>query len=172
MITIMNAIAALGLPAAGPADAVSEADYANVVFHHGAERPDWSLIAAKIAELSMPNSEDVDSERDRRMATFTFSGVSYDFDAQSRALIDKARVSATNYIFVHGPQPGNLRWADASVDFGWIAADNTFHTMDAEACVSFGTSAAAWEGRHVLAARALKNMTPIPEDYAAAKWWP
>lgn len=168
----MNAIAALGLPAAGPADAVSEADYANVVFHHGAERPDWSLIAAKMAELAMPNRKDVDAERDRRMALFAFDGVAYDFDDQSRALIDKARVSATNYIFVHGPQPGNLRWADAGADFGWIAADNTFHKMDAEYCVSFGTAAAAWEGKLILAARALKNATPIPLNYSDDAWWP
>lgn len=114
----------------------------------------------------------VDAERDRRLQLFTFAGVLYDFDEQSRALIDKARVSAMNYIIVAGPQPGNLRWADANQDFGWIAADNTFHTMDAETCLSFGTAAASWEGRHILAARAIKNLSTIPADYASDARWP
>lgn len=126
----------------------------------------WPYVAPAL------NSGDVDRERDRRMQTFVFSGVVYDFDESSRALIDKARVSAMNYILVAGPQPGNLRWADANQDFGWIAADNTFHTMDAEACLSFGTSAASWEGRHILAARAIKNLSPIPADYASDARWP
>lgn len=118
------------------------------------------------------NSGDIDRERDRRLLTFVFSGVVYDFDEASRALIDKARVSAMNYIIVAGPQPGNLRWADANQDFGWIAADNTFHTMDAETCLSFGTAAASWEGRHILAARSIKNLSPIPTDYASNARWP
>lgn len=118
------------------------------------------------------SKSDVDAERERRLCSFVFSGVAYDFDESSRALIDKARVSAMNYIIVAGPQPGNLRWADANKDFGWIAADNTFHTMDAETCLSFGTSAASWEGRHILAARAIKNLSPIPADYASDARWP
>lgn len=127
----------------------------------------WTTYSA-----TLPTNGDVDAERDRRLATFAFGGVVYDFDEVSRALIDKARVSAMNYIIVAGPQPGNLRWADATQDFGWIAADNTFHVMDAETCLSFGTAAASWEGRHILAARAIKNLSPIPADYAADARWP
>lgn len=127
---------------------------------------DWAVVQLPLSGV------DVDNELVKRLRTITFQGVEYDFDEQSRALIDKARVSAMNYIIVSGPQPGNLRWADPNMDFGWIAADNTFHTMDAETCLSFGTAAASWEGRHILAARAIKNLITVPVDYASDARWP
>lgn len=134
---------------------------------------DRVYVDAEGAIVFLPLSGvDVDFERDRRMRIVVFGGVAYNFDEHSRAIIDKARVSAMNYIIVNGPQTGNLRWADPNMDFGWIAADNTFHTMDAETCLSFGTAAASWEGRHILAARAIKNMIPVPANYAADEWWP
>lgn len=122
--------------------------------------------------VTPPTAADVDAERERRLSSFSFGGVVYDFDEASRALIDKARVSAMNYIIVAGPQPGQLRWADQNLDFGWISADNSFNPMDAQTCLAFGTAAASWEGRHILAARAIKNLSPIPPDYAADARWP
>lgn len=115
---------------------------------------------------------DVDAERDRRLQTFTFAGVVYDFDEISRNRIDKARGSALAAL-IAGAEPGDLRWADPNNDFGWISADNTFHTMDAQTALAFGNAAAAWEGLHIVAARNLKNQNPIPSDYATnASYWP
>ena len=114
----------------------------------------------------------VDAERDRRLMTFTFGGVVYDFDEISRNRIDKARGSALAAI-IAGAEANDLRWADANNDFGWIAADNSFTTMDAPTTLAFGNAAAAWEGLHIVAARALKNMSPIPSDYATNdNYWP
>ena len=183
MASILSARYAIPLPPGGyPADASVIAVHATYGEQHrraNDDIDDGGMLAfladgGVIGPYVAPdlNSGDVDRERDRRLRTFVFSGVAYDFDEASRALIDKARVSAMNYIIVAGPQPGNLRWADPNMDFGWIAADNNFHTMDAETCLSFGTSAASWEGRHILAARAIKNLSPIPADYASNARWP
>lgn len=129
-----------------------------------------SVVAAFDPEA--PTSDSVDAERDQRLQSFTFGGVLYDFDEVSRNRIDKARGSALAAL-IAGAQPGDLRWADANHDFGWIAADNTFHTMDAQTTLAFGNAAAAWEGLHIVAARNLKNMSPIPADYATnAAYWP
>lgn len=113
----------------------------------------------------------VNAERDRRISKFTFNGVVYDYDPTSSDRIDKARGSALAAI-IAGAQPGNLRWADPEVDFGWIAANNSFTLMDAPTTLAFGNAAAAWEGLHIVAARTLKDMTNIPEDYANDSYWP
>ena len=114
---------------------------------------------------------DVDAERNRRTSTFTFSGVVDQLDNMSMAYIDKARVSALAAV-LSGKIVGDLTWADPDVDFGWIAADNTFNTMDAHTCLAFGNAAASWKGRHIVAARAIKNLSPIPADYASDARWP
>jgi hypothetical protein len=118
-----------------------------------------------------PTSDDVDRERDRRLMTFSFGGKVYDFDEISRNRIDKARGSALAAI-IAGAEANELRWADANNDFGWIAADNSYNTMDAQTTLAFGNAAAAWEGLHIVAARNLKNLDPIPEGYADDQYWP
>jgi hypothetical protein len=113
----------------------------------------------------------INVERDRRLERFTFGGVVYDFDATSRARIDKARGSALAAL-IAGAQANDLRWADPDTDFGWIAANNSFTLMDAPTTLAFGNAAAAWEGLHIVAARNLKDMQPVPENYANDSYWP
>lgn len=113
----------------------------------------------------------VNAERDRRLRTFRFNGTEFDFDPTSRGRIETARNSA-GWAIVAGKQPGDLRWADPNIDFGWIAADNSFVVMDAPTTLAFGNAAAAWEGRHIVAARLIKDMSPIPEAYADDQYWP
>ncbi len=115
--------------------------------------------------------DDVDRERDRRLGAFVFGGVEYDFDTASRALIGKARGSALPAILA-GAQVGDYRWADIDNDFGWIDKANEYNLMDAHTCLAFGNAAASWEGRHIIAGRVIKNMTPIPANYASNDWWP
>jgi hypothetical protein len=117
------------------------------------------------------DGSNVDAERDRRLEKFVFAGVEYDFDVLSRGRIDKARGSALAAM-IAGAEANDLRWADADHDFGWIAADNSFTLMDAPTALAFGNAAAAWEGLHIVAARNLKNMSPIPSDYASNSYWP
>jgi hypothetical protein len=73
---------------------------------------------------------------------------------------------------VSGAQPGNVRWSGGDVDFTWITQDNQIVTMDAHTVVAFGKTAAGHESAHILAARAIKNQSPIPADYADDAYWP
>lgn len=115
---------------------------------------------------------DVDAERDRRVALMAFNGKTYDCDKTSLRRIDTAKTNALAAI-INGAQLADLRWADPNIDFAWIAHDNSATPMDAQTCLAFGMAAASWEGRHIVAARALKNMNPIPADYATnAAYWP
>jgi hypothetical protein len=123
--------------------------------------------------VSFPvTADDVNRERDRRLATFTFNGVEFDFvdDKGSESNIQGAYSLAFSAI-IAGAQPGNLRWADPASDFGWIAHDNSIVTMDAPTVIEFGKKAAAHKSALIFRARALKNMSPIPADYASDQYW-
>ncbi|MFN7224426.1 MAG: DUF4376 domain-containing protein, partial [Paracoccaceae bacterium] len=114
----------------------------------------------------------VNAERDRRMsATFLFSGKRYDCDRDSTARITGAATLA-GFALGAGAQPGDLRWHGGDADFVWIAADNSFTPMDAPTCFAFGQAAAANQSAHIFAARALKDMDPIPADFADDTRWP
>jgi hypothetical protein len=117
-------------------------------------------------------SRDVNRERDRRThAGFMFQGKLYQFDPDSRSRITGAATLA-KFAILAGAQPGNYRWMNPSADSSWIAADNTLTLMDAQTASAFGDAAAVHEQRHIFAARAIKAMSPIPLDYADAKYWP
>lgn len=129
--------------------------------------------AAAIAEAAKAElSGQVDAERDRRIdAGFTFNGVVF----QSRATDRENVAGAAQLAFmavVGGAQPGDLRWASAGTDYQWIAADNSIVTMDAPTVVDFGKAAAAEKQALIFAARTIKDMNPIPADFADDKWWP
>lgn len=119
-----------------------------------------------------PTAAHIDAERDRRMAELTFQGHSFNCDATSLRRIETAKTTALAAI-INGAQPGNLRWADEALDFAWITRDNARVLMDAQTCLAFGLAAASWEGRHILAARALKDLGQTPSDYASnPAYWP
>lgn len=138
-------------------------------------------FAAQVPPLVMPevkpdtavSKADVDAERDRRInGDFTFNGKVYQCDEISRQRIDRARSSAIAAI-QNGALPGDLRWCFEDIDFLWIAKDDSLSEMDAHATVAFGSAIGAREGKLILAARALKNMEPIPSDYATNEaYWP
>ncbi|MFT4162864.1 hypothetical protein [Shinella sp.] len=114
----------------------------------------------------------VDAERDSRIAAgFTFAGVFYQTRPEDRENIAGASTAALAAI-VAGAQPGDLRWHGKPKDFEWIAADNSTHPMDAHTMFSFGEAALAHKADHIFAARELKNMDPIPLDYADNGYWP
>lgn len=62
-------------------------------------------------------------------------------------------------------------WHGGSEPFGWIAADNEVVSMDAQTVFAFGQAAAAVETRLIFAARALREMDPIPENFTDDAWW-
>lgn len=100
----------------------------------------------------------VDIERDRRIdAGFYFEGVRY----QSRPG-DRENIAGAVLIAV----------ADPAYTTEWIAADNSVVQMDAPTLLRFGRTAADHKQALIFAARQLKDMQPIPQDYTDDKWWP
>lgn len=126
----------------------------------------------ELAAHRLEMAERVKDERDRRLPLdFEFNGKSYQRDAISIARISGAGALALGAM-MSGAQPGDLRWHGRDTDFVWIASDDTLTPMDAQTCFAFGARAAAVETEIVFAAKALREMDPIPADYADDKYWP
>lgn len=118
-----------------------------------------------------PTSLDVNRERDRRLGSnFTFGGKPFQRDVSAVKRITGAYSMALAAI-VGGAQTGNYRWHGGSADFAWIAADNSLVAMDAQTVIAFGNACAAIEEDLVIKARAIKDLDPIPDDFAADAWW-
>jgi len=120
-----------------------------------------------------PQNHHVDDERDRRIKTFTFQGKVFDF-IDKNGSSDNIAGAATLALgaIIAGKQPGDLRWSNPQADFGWIAHDNTVVMMDAQTTFALGQAAASWKSAHIFAGRVIKNMSPIPADYADNARWP
>lgn len=127
---------------------------------------DWVTPVASVT------TDQIDAERDRRIdAGFTFNGKQYQTRQTDRENIAGAAQIAFMAI-VGGAEAGNLRWADPDSDYVWIAMDNSLVPMDAQTVVELGRAAAAEKQALIFAARNLKDMHPIPDDYTDDKWWP
>ncbi len=114
----------------------------------------------------------IDIERDRRMkAGFLFGGVAYDFDDASKARIT-GMATLAGFAMGQGAQAGNYHWHGGTDPFVWIASDNSFVPMDAPTCFAFGQAAAAHEIAFIFAARLLKDMVPVPENFTDPLYWP
>ena len=125
-----------------------------------------------LADKPGPSTDDVDMERDRRIeAGMVFNAVRYQTRAQDRENVAGASIMALAAI-TQGAQPGDLRWHGGDSDFVWIAEDNSLNPMDAQTFFAFGQAMAAHKSALIFAARALKDMDPIPADYADDKHWP
>ena len=119
-----------------------------------------------------PTEVRIKVERDRRLALdFEFQGVMYQRDPESIARISGAGTLALGAM-VSGAQVGDLFWHGRETPFAWIASDDTLVTMDAQTCFAFGQAAAARETEIVFAAKALREMDPIPTDFTDDKYWP
>lgn len=115
--------------------------------------------------------DDVTRERDRRIAAgFTFDGKLF----QSRQTDRENIMGNAQLAFMAvagGAEAGNLRWADASSDFSWIAADNTLVPMDAPTMLAFAKASAAQKARLIFKAREIKDIVPQPTDVTDDKLW-
>ncbi|KQT51979.1 hypothetical protein ASG43_20580 [Aureimonas sp. Leaf454] len=122
--------------------------------------------------VSLNPTAAVNAERDRRIRSgFTFVGKPYDYDDASQKRITGAATLA-GFAAAAGAQPNDLRWHGGTSDFVWIAQDNTLVPMDAPTCFAFGQAAAAWESANVFAAKAIKETSPIPANFADDALWP
>ncbi|QEE47492.1 DUF4376 domain-containing protein [Rhizobium sp. WL3] len=120
----------------------------------------------------IPSVSEVNAERNRRIhAGFLFNGKIYAFDPSSKQRVTGAGTLA-GFAIASGAQPGNTIWHGGQQPFRWIADDNSLTEMDAQTCFAFAQAAAAHEEAHIFAARAIKDMSPIPADYASNGYWP
>lgn len=116
-------------------------------------------------------SERVNLERDRRLAEdMPFMGHTFDFDPVSKSRITGASILAMAAIQA-GADEGDYRWDGGTEDFAWITADNLSIPMDAQTVFALGQAAASREARLIHAAKTLKSMSPIPQDYTDDMYW-
>lgn len=126
----------------------------------------WTYIAPLITH------DQIDAERDDRTYNrFKYQNVYYQLDEKSISRITAMGADA-RFAVLGGAQPGNLRWADPEIDFGWIATDNGITPMDAQTMIDFSTAAKLWVSKHTFAGLNLKGFDPIPQDYTDDKYWP
>lgn len=135
---------------------------------------DWVIRDKTEQELQQESEirrSKINGHRDGRISRgFMFQGKMYDSRPEDQKRISGASQLAFMAI-VSGVQPGDYLWAGPD-PFGWIAQDNTITPMDAQTVVDFGKTAAEWERMHIFAARSLKEMAIVPEDFKDDKWWP
>ncbi|SOC47638.1 uncharacterized protein DUF4376 [Rhizobium subbaraonis] len=125
-----------------------------------------------IREDQSARADRVNAERDRRIvAGLVFGGVLYQTRDQDRENIAGAGALAIAAI-MNGAQPADYRWHGGDTDFTWIAADNSLHVMDAPTLIAFGNAVVNHKAALIHAARLIKDMNPIPADFAEDSYWP
>lgn len=135
----------------------------------------WSIRDKTAEELAAENKTKLDSitkHRDELIAQgFWFNDVKYDSRPEDQKRISGAALLAFIAIS-QGAQANNYLWNGGTEPFSWIAQDNSVVQMDAFTVISFGQAAAEHERAHIFAARSLKDMDPIPGDWASSEYWP
>lgn len=127
---------------------------------------------AEIRAESEMRKASMNEYRDRRVAEgFLFNGKYFDSGSEDQKRISGAAQLAFMAI-IAGAAPGNLYWYSDQTPFGWIAQDNDIVFMDAYTVIEFAKQAARWEKMHIFAARALKDMDLVPDNYKDDMYWP
>lgn len=128
---------------------------------------------AQWAANAVPTPAQVNAERDRRIVNnFVFGGKSYRLNADDKADIIAFGARA-KFAVLAGFAAGDLFWGvDPTKPKGFIATDNSTVAMDAPTASAFADAADLWYEGHRKAARTIKNISPIPADFAADSRWP
>ncbi|KAB0682010.1 DUF4376 domain-containing protein [Aureimonas leprariae] len=128
--------------------------------------------------LPASTGAEVDAERDRRIdGGIVFQGLRFQTRPGDRENIAGAAQLAALAILTGGKALDDPFWNDQvdadgqPVPFRWIAEDNSLVPLGPAAVIALGRAAAAAKQAHTFAARTLKDMQPIPWDYAADRWW-
>ena len=129
-------------------------------------------LAAEEASRRNQTLDSITNHRDGLIADgFWFANTKFDSRPEDQKRISGAALLAF-MAASQGAQANNYLWHGGTEPFSWIAQDNTIVQMDAQTVISFGQTAAEHERAHIFAARALKDMEPIPEDWANTAYWP
>ncbi|WP_050743847.1 MULTISPECIES: DUF4376 domain-containing protein [unclassified Shinella] len=163
-------------PSSFTVDEIADAGYveapAQPDYDPATEQLGWDGEVWTVTTLPPPTEEQVDAERDRRIAAgFSFGGVIYQSRPEDRENIMGASTAALGAM-MQGAQAGDYRWHGGDSDFVWIAADNSIHPMDAQTVYAFGLAAMEHKTAHIFAARAIKDADPIPFDFTDNGYWP
>ena len=117
-------------------------------------------------------SEIVNQERDHRIsAGFTWNGHTFQSDSDSRENIIGSSVDATEFMR-GGGAPNEVYWQSSATPFVWLAADNTPVAITPAQMIDMGRALLSHKKNCIFAARVLKDMEPIPADFADDKYWP
>ncbi|WP_107497434.1 DUF4376 domain-containing protein [Thalassobius sp. I31.1] len=128
----------------------------------------WTL--SEDAPLLSPTKADVSQERDRRLAAgFMFLGHQFQADETSIVKINGA-VSMAMLAQATGVATDEPNWKQGA-PLIWRAADNSDVELTIAQTFAFGLAAGAFVDVTTRAAHALKDMDPIPQDYADDIQW-
>ena len=129
-------------------------------------------LAAEEASKRNQTLVSINTHRDELITDgFWFANTKFDSRPEDQKRISGAALLAF-MAASQGAQANNYLWHGGTEPFSWISQDNTIVQMDAQTVISFGQTAAEHERAHIFAARALKDMDPIPEDWANTVYWP
>lgn len=129
------------------------------------------LISEEIEKQNNLSNE-ITKHRDMLISQgFKFNDIMFDSRPEDQKRISGAALLAFIAIS-QGAPAGYYYWHGGSEPFTWIAQNNNTIEMDAYTVIEFGKAAAEHERAHIFAARALKDMIPMPEDYTNPIYWP
>lgn len=118
-------------------------------------------------------SVDVDAERDRRLAKFTYDGHTFQSDPTSKIRISGAALAAVAYI-ADGGSPTDADWDNpgSQIPFTWLSVTNVLVSLTPNQMIAMGRAMMANEKAVIYAGRTLKEMSPIPADFRDDSYWP
>ncbi len=127
---------------------------------------DWEEGGGVITPYAtpLPNTEDVDIERDRRVeGGFDFNGNTFQSRPEDVANISGATTAATLAI-ISGAPPGYLRWANPAEDFVWLNTNNEPITFDAQTFAGLGMALLGHKSRLIFKGRDIKDRILAGEE--------
>jgi len=124
-----------------------------------------------VSEAQRVKDAQIQQERNARVETMVWDGHVYQTDPVSLGRIETTGTKAHAHT-TQNPGDVSLSWYPGVDPFYWISLDNVRVPMNAAQMAAFADAAASWATLHVRAARDLKDMPELPEDWQDDRWWP
>jgi hypothetical protein len=128
---------------------------------------EYDLFLAQIAEANAPTNQSVNAERDRRLLEGRgFTPTGHDSSVKINSL-DEPNLNGLATLAVVQSGAGN-----GSATVNWRDNDDVLHTLTFDQVIELYGLAAAYKQAIYAASWAIKDLDPIPEDYADDSRWP